>query len=101
MNWLGLVTGIINRVPIERVLFPPRDNIKALEEFAATMTAPVAPQKAPPEQKMTTTITAEREKAATVPAPAARHDLPTTEETAQALKRRLGKELYRAELDSG
>ncbi|GAI91264.1 unnamed protein product, partial [marine sediment metagenome] len=91
--------GVINRVPIERVLFPPRDNIKALEEFAATMTVPVAPQKTPPEQKMTATITAEREKAATVPAAAPRHDLPTSQETAQALKRRLGKELYRAELD--
>ncbi|GAH71010.1 unnamed protein product, partial [marine sediment metagenome] len=45
------------------------------------------------------TITAEREEAATVPALAARYDLPTSEETAQALKRRLGKELYRAELD--
>ncbi|GAH65736.1 unnamed protein product, partial [marine sediment metagenome] len=48
---------------------------------------------------MTSTITAEREEAATVPAPAARHDLPTSEETAQALRRRLAKELYRAELD--
>lgn len=99
MNWTAFFSNIISRVPIERVLFPPRDNTKALEEFAATMTAPVVEKEAPSEQKTTSTIAAEREKVATVPAPAARYNLPTSEETTQALKRRLGKELYRAELD--
>ncbi|MBA7640161.1 hypothetical protein ES703_47826 [subsurface metagenome] len=93
------ITNIINKIPIERVLFPPRDKTKALEEFAANMTAPVVENKAPPEQKMASTIATEREKAATVPSPAPQHELPTAEETAQELKRRLGKELYRAELD--
>lgn len=51
MNWLALAGNLIRRVPIERVLFPPRDNIRELQDFAATMTAPVAPNKAPPEQK--------------------------------------------------
>jgi len=35
--------SLLSRVPIERVLFPPRDKVQALEKFAATMTAPVAP----------------------------------------------------------
>ncbi|GAI64231.1 unnamed protein product, partial [marine sediment metagenome] len=76
------------RVPIEKVLFPPRDNTKALEEFAAGMRSPTSPGKAPPQQKMTTTITTEREEAATVPAPALQHERPTTEETTAQLKRR-------------
>lgn len=99
MNWFSLISNLASRVPIERVLFPPRDKAKALEEFATTIAVPVAPNKAPIPEKIASTITAEREEAATVPAPAARYDLPTSEETAQALKRRLGKELYRAELD--
>jgi len=58
MNWFSLISNLASRIPIERILFPPRDNIKALEEFAATMTAPVAENKAPLEQKATpTTIT--------------------------------------------
>jgi len=56
MNWWPFISTIINRVPIERVLFPPRDKVKALEQFAATMTAPVAEKLAPPEQKATPTI---------------------------------------------
>ena len=71
MNWLTVITNIVNRIPIERVLFPPRDNIKALEDFAATMTAPVAPNKAPSEQKTTPTITQEPEKVATACVPCA------------------------------
>ena len=99
MNWLALVMGIINRVPIERVLFPPRDNIKALEGFAATMTAPASPKKTPISENIASTIAPEREEAATVTAPAPRPALPTSTETTQELKRRLGKELYKAELD--
>ena len=57
MGWLDFITTIINRVPIERVLIPRPDHTKALKELAATMTAPVAPNKAPPGQKMTPTIT--------------------------------------------
>lgn len=96
---MAFITNIISRVPIEKVLFPPRDNTKALEEFAAGMRSPTSPGKAPPQQKMTTTITTEREEAATVPAPALRHERPTTEETTAQLKRRLAKECYKTELD--
>ena len=57
MDWLLFIANIVNKVPIERVLFPPRDKTKALEEFAATMTTPVAQNLAPPEQKAAPTIT--------------------------------------------
>ncbi|MBA7533275.1 hypothetical protein ES705_25510 [subsurface metagenome] len=40
-------------------MFPPRDNTKALEEFAATLTAPQSAKEAPPEQKTAPTITQE------------------------------------------
>ena len=50
------IGSLLNRVPIERVLFPQKDKAKALEEFAATTTAPVATVTAPPEQQATTTI---------------------------------------------
>ncbi|MBA7468407.1 hypothetical protein ES707_03657 [subsurface metagenome] len=61
MNWLVLIGNLLNRVPIERVLFPPRDNTKALEDFVATMAAPQTAKEAPSEQKMTPTITQEPE----------------------------------------
>lgn len=65
MDWFRFITNIINKIPVERILFPPRDNVKSLEEFAATMTAPVAQKEAPLEQKTapTTTITQEPETA--------------------------------------
>ncbi|MBA7661264.1 hypothetical protein ES703_69279 [subsurface metagenome] len=55
------VGNLLNRIPIEKVLFPPRDNTKALEGFAATMTAPQTAKEASPEQKTTPTITQEPE----------------------------------------
>lgn len=99
MTWTAFFSNIISRVPIEKVLFPPRDSAKSLENFVGTMRSPTSPQKAPVSENIASTIIAEREEAAPVPAPAPQYDLPTSEETAQALKRRLGKELYRAELD--
>jgi len=63
MSWLTLISNLASRVPIERVLFPPRDNIKTLEKFEATLKAPVAENKAPPEQKTSPTITQEPEMA--------------------------------------
>jgi len=63
MDWVTVITNIINRIPIERVLFPPRDKTKALEEFAATMTAPQTTNRAPLEQKPTPTIPQELETA--------------------------------------
>ncbi|MBA7630593.1 hypothetical protein ES703_38116 [subsurface metagenome] len=57
MDWLSFAANLVNRIPIEKVLFPPRDRTKALEEFAATMTAPVAQKEASLEQTATSTIT--------------------------------------------
>ncbi|MBA7674489.1 hypothetical protein ES703_82703 [subsurface metagenome] len=55
MDWFTFFGNIINRVPFERILIPPRNPQKALEEFAATTTAPVAHKEAPPEKKPTAT----------------------------------------------
>ena len=55
MSWGTLISNYVSRLPIERVLFRPRDNVKALEQFAATMTAPQVINRAPPEQKATLT----------------------------------------------
>ena len=99
MNWAAFVANIVSKVPIEKVLFPPRDSAKSLETFVATMRSPTSPEKAPASENVASTITAKQEEATTVPAPATQHDLPTSEETTQELKRRLGKELYKAELD--
>ena len=61
MNWWGIASNLISRIPVERALFPPRDTTKALEEGAATMTAPTGENRTPPEQKATPTITPEPE----------------------------------------
>lgn len=63
MGWFEVISSWASRLPIEKVLFPPRDDVKALEKFADTMTAPVAENKAPPEQKTSPTITQEPEMA--------------------------------------
>lgn len=99
MDWIAFFTNIVNKIPIERVLFPPRDNAKALEEFAKTLPAPESQIKAIPEQK--TGITTQETKTATalLTEESEARQLPTSEETRHVLKRRLAKELYRAELD--
>lgn len=89
MNWVAIVTSIINHVPIERVLFPPRDNTKALENFITRVKRTESPKEAPVLEKP----------APTIARPTPQFQLPTTEETTAELKRRLAKELYRAELD--
>jgi len=89
MNWVSLITNIIDHIPIERALFHPRDNTKALEEFITRMGSTRNPKEAPVSEKPTSTITG----------PPPQLELPTREETTVALKRRLAKELYRAELD--
>jgi hypothetical protein len=89
VDWVAFITNIINRVPVERVLFPPPDNTKALEDFVTRMSATQSQKGAPVLEKPTSAITR----------PTPRFELPTTEETTAELKRRLAKELYRAELD--
>ncbi|MBA7665145.1 hypothetical protein ES703_73212 [subsurface metagenome] len=36
MDWLGAISNLVSRVPIERILFPPRDGTKELEKFINT-----------------------------------------------------------------
>jgi len=52
MDFLGLVTNLISRIPIERVLFPPRDEAKSLEKFATTISAPESSKTETSEQEM-------------------------------------------------
>lgn len=56
MDWLAFITNIINRVPIERVLFPPRDNIKATGEFLTELKASETAEKPSPPRNLTPTI---------------------------------------------
>ena len=99
IDWLAFITNFINKVPIERVLFPPRDNAKALEEFAKTLPAPVAQNKTSSEQKTGSTTQETKTATALLTEERESPQLPTSKETRLVLKRRLAKELYRAELD--
>ena len=89
MNWVAVITNIIDHIPFERALFPPRDNTKALEEFITSTKQTKSSKEALPEQKPTSTITR----------PPPQLERPTTEETLAQLKRRLAKECYKTELD--
>ena len=37
MDWFSLISNLASRVPIERLMFPPRDNAKELEKFITTL----------------------------------------------------------------
>ena len=99
MDWLAFVTTLINRVPFERFMLPRPDHTKALEDFAKSLPCTERQKEAPSEPK--TGITTQETKTATAVIAEERKtaELPTTEETRQVLRRRLAKELYRAELD--
>jgi len=100
MNWLALAGNLIRRVPIERVLFPPRDNTKALQDFAAGMTAPVVQKTGAPEQK---TMITTHEKPESKPREASKVHLAepqpgvSLEETVNYQNREIGKLLYQME----
>jgi len=53
MNWWPLIGSVINRIPFERILLPPRDNAKALQDFATGLTEYQSQDKPPSEGKMT------------------------------------------------
>ena len=99
MNWLVTIGNMIAHIPIERVLFPPRDSTKALEEFAAGMKPTGSPKDTSVQQKTVASIAVKPAVTVESPQRTSTAVLPTPEETTQELKRRLGKELYRAELD--
>lgn len=47
MDWFGFITNIVNRVPFERILVPPPDHTKALEDFRDSMRRTESQNKAP------------------------------------------------------
>ncbi len=93
MDWLMFITNIINRVPIERVLFPPPDNTKALEDFVTSMGSTQVANIALPEQKATSTITPEVESPPTVHLAIPSETGPTTEEIVAYHNKKVGKHL--------
>lgn len=105
VDWLTFVTNLIRRIPIERVLIPRPDHTKALGEFAASVGAPVAQNKAPSEQKpmITTAQTAERppevkpQEAPKVHLSEPQPGALSTEQTVDYQNREIGKLLLRME----
>ena len=97
MDWLVFFTNLINKVPIERVLFPPRDNAKALKEFAKTLPAPESQIKAPSEQ--TPAIPSKTPDKATQDVSTAVLERPrlTSEQTVAYQNREIGKQLLAME----
>lgn len=99
MNWFGLALAVLGKLPVEKWLIKPRDNTKALEQLAQQFkslslgatktitTSAESQQGAPSTEKMAVTISQGRPEG------------PTDIETKLELKRRLGKELYKTELD--
>ena len=105
MDWLSFITNMISRVPVERVLFPRPDHTKALGEFAASVGASETQNKAPSEQKTTTTTTQIAEKPPEIKpqeAPKVHLTEPqpgglSTEQTVDYQNREIGKLLLRME----
>ena len=56
MDWLGFVGNLVNRVPFEKLLIPPRDNAKELQEFLTILQRPELQKEGAPEGKSTPTI---------------------------------------------
>lgn len=98
MHWLVLVSNLLNRVPIERVIFPPRDHAKSLEKFLTSMTASVAQDKPPVEQN-TAPDTVVNIQELTTAARSGSEAAPTTSETIAHLRRRLTASLSQLEDD--
>ncbi len=61
MGWLTIISNMILRIPLERILLPPRDNSEALKEFTANAKAPVINKRPVPEPTTTPIITPEPE----------------------------------------
>jgi len=93
MNWVALITNIINRVPIERVLFPPPDNTKALEELVTRMSGTQSPKGAPISEKPTDSIAQVGEKTPTVHLEISSETGLTTDEIVAYHNRKIGKHL--------
>jgi len=85
-NWaraISVVTHIVEKIPFERLMTRPPDNTKHLRELRTILEGgKTEPQSAPAPAAALSEIS-----------------LPTSDETAMTLKRRMAKELYRAEQD--
>jgi len=55
-DWTNFLSGLVARVPVERILLPPRDNTKELEKFYQGLLSAESPKQAASEERMTTTI---------------------------------------------
>jgi len=55
MDWWDAAGAFFRRIPFERVLFPPRDNTKAVQEFLKTFKATEGQSPPPPAKKETAT----------------------------------------------
>jgi len=91
---LGIFEVGAKALPWDRYL-APKDPYKKLEEFAQGLPSQAAAE----ETTRATAILARGGQVESPPGPASTYDLPTRAETTTELKRRLAKELYRAELD--
>ncbi len=99
MNWVSLVTNIIDHIPIERALFHPRDNTKALEEFITSMGSTKSAKEAPIPEKPTSTITRppEIEPQSRTASPTTGASKLTNEEILAYQNREIGRELWQLE----
>lgn len=97
MDWMAFITNIINRVPIERVLFHPPDNTKALEEFARTLPHAETQKGGSPEQKTMVTPKTPDKVSESVSTGVLEPPGLSTEETVAYQNREIGKQLLAME----
>lgn len=65
MDWLAFITNIINRVPVERLLVPPPDHTKALEDFVKSISRTESQKEASSEENVMSTTSPSGELAKT------------------------------------
>ena len=97
MDWVSFITSIINRLPIERVLFRPPDHNKALEEFARTLPHAESQKESPPEQKTMVMVKPPEKVAQAVSTSVLERPGLSTEETIAYQNREIGKQLLAME----
>lgn len=99
MGWLEFIGNLIVKAPIEKFLFPEPNRAKDMEQFLKTMPATEVPAAKTPVQTSPVPTTSTPQVESSSSPTASKVDLPTHGETTRVLKRRLAKELYKAELD--
>jgi len=97
MDWMVMISNIINRIPIEKVFFPRPDHTKALEEFALSLPQTKSQNKVPTGQ--TTTITTKTPEKVSQPSATRLLEPPglSTEEIIAYQNREIGKQLLAME----